>query len=87
MIIGDNNRKGSKIRELKEFSVERTFVSPREFCEITGIPRGTVGTWISQCKIPSVKIGGSVLIPIEYVKEFRELNRLPREKGQSIIFW
>lgn len=46
-------------------------MSIEEFCEATGVPKGTVSNWISQKKIKSAKLAGRRLISMEVLRGLR----------------
>ena len=52
----------------------------KEVSELTGLPVGTLRTWVMQGRLKPVKFGSRVKFPESYVEE-RIRNGVPRKNG------
>jgi excisionase family DNA binding protein len=61
--------------------MEKLLLRPNEAAEIVGIGRATIYALIKSGEIPSVRIGGSVRIPADALKQW--VHRKGRDKTRS----
>lgn len=50
--------------------MERKYLSPKELSEFTGISIHTIYSWVSQKKIPFIKVGRLVKFEIDEIREW-----------------
>ena len=49
--------------------VDRQFLRVSEVAALLGVPKQTVYTWVRAGKIPSLKLGAAVLVPISQLRQ------------------
>ncbi len=47
----------------------RLFLSVKEYCDLTGMPKPTVYKLVGEGKIKAVRIGGSLRIPVSEIRD------------------
>ena len=55
--------------------MEKKLVSVKELSEITGLSCSTIYTWVSQRRIPFVKVGRLTKFELEKIEKWLETNR------------
>lgn len=60
------------------------FLRPRQVAELLGVTERSIRRWIADDTIPSVKVGGARLVPLDGLEQLlRSALDLPEEEGSD----
>ena len=68
----------------KTKTVDKRLLNVKELSELTGLSENTIYCWVSQRRIPFVKLGRLTKFDLEKIEEWIEENSVREEKFEPI---